>query len=101
MAIYVERGTDISIGRNSSVTPTRAVTKTNAFVIVDSSSSDTTSQGPGRWAIKGYINDNGDIAFVKGLDTTATGIVTVFNADNFSRARAVRLIEVQSSRRAA
>lgn len=32
---------------------------------------------------------------------TATGIVTVFNDDNFSRARAVRLIEVQSSRRAA
>jgi len=32
---------------------------------------------------------------------TVTGIVTVFNADNFSKARAIRLIEVQSSRRAA
>jgi hypothetical protein len=32
---------------------------------------------------------------------TVTGLVTVFNADNFSRARAIRLIEVQSSRRAA
>jgi hypothetical protein len=32
---------------------------------------------------------------------TTTGVTTVFDPDNFSRARAIRLVEIQSSRRAA
>ena len=32
---------------------------------------------------------------------TTTGVITVFDSDNFSRARTIRLVEVQSSRRAA
>jgi hypothetical protein len=32
---------------------------------------------------------------------TTTGVITVFDPDNFSRARTIRLVEIQSSRRAA
>ena len=73
MTIYIETGYTTGIGRNSSYTPTRAVTNTNAFVIMNSSSSDTSTQGAHRWLIKGYIDDSGDVILIKGADATATG----------------------------
>jgi hypothetical protein len=76
MAIYIERGYTTGIGRFSTITTSRAVTQENSFVIIYSSSSDTTTQGANRWLISGSINSDGDLYVVKGSDSTATGAVS-------------------------
>jgi hypothetical protein len=65
MAIYIERGYTTGIGRFSTITTSRAVTQENSFVIIYSSSSDTTTQGANRWLISGSINSDGDLYVVK------------------------------------
>lgn len=73
IAIYVEFNFSTAIGRNTTYNPARAVTNKNAFLIVDSSSSDTTTQGAHRWQLKAYIDDEGVVQIDKGTDGTTTG----------------------------
>jgi len=76
MTIYIERGYESGIGRSRTVTPSRAVTQTNSFVISNSSSSDTSTKGPHRWRISAYINSSGNLVLSKGGDSTATGRIS-------------------------
>jgi hypothetical protein len=73
MTIYVEFNYTTAIPRNDSYTPTRDVTNKNAFVITDSSSTETTTVGAHRWQISAYIDDEGIVQLIKGSDSTASG----------------------------
>ena len=76
MAIYVERGTSTGIGTTATITPDRTVEFGRAFVLIHSSSSDTNTQGAGRWRLSGHINGSGDLKINKGADAATTGAVS-------------------------
>lgn len=76
MAIHIERGTELLIARSRTITPVRAVTETNSFVLIHSTSSDTSTQGAGLWRLAGNINSDGDLELNKGSNATPTGSVS-------------------------
>lgn len=75
MAIQVQRGKQTLIARTRTITPTNYQSKESMFIIVETGSSDTGTQGPERWMIRAVVLENGDIRFEKPT-ANATGTMS-------------------------